>query len=225
MTRRTDHDQDALRDPLLSALLREAYADDPALAPAPGRTERIMRGVLTAHRSRREWGGWSLIGWSFGATAMAAAVIAMMIMMAQPRQDIAEAIARDAHRIAVNPPPNRQTSGTTQLEDIAAPFNVVKPLPTQDVPVTPRTPDAPEKPMNNWQPTPRPAPASVPREQPVTVAASLYAAGTAAYASGEYEAAYEAYQDSYDTVPTPEAILSSGLVLQRLAQEALASEG
>jgi len=105
-----------------------------------------------------------------------------------------------------------------------------RPLPAPKQPDAPAlTPKIPERPHGEWVPepktpdAPRPTVPPTPDKQEVTVAAALYEAGAAAYRTGDYETAYQAFQDSYDTVPTPEAALSTGNALMRMARDELAS--
>jgi hypothetical protein len=55
-------------------------------------------------------------------------------------------------------------------------------------------------------------------------AAALYSAGTVATAVGDHHGAYEAYKASYETMPTPDALLASGDALYRLAQDTLSDD-
>lgn len=232
MSRDTNPERE-LRDPALTALLRETYAEDPALEPAPGRGERIMRAVLATERRRAGVPPfWAAFGWGASATA-AAAVIAVLLLGGMPsRQNAPIATNTDNNpHVTVADQPKETQPGKTLVED-----NVKEFLP--DTPQAP-TPQpnwrAPRPPLREvlprpWQekparPLPRtnPAPATTPAGGQTEVAAALYDVATIAYNAGDYETAYEAYQDSYAAVPTPDAILASGRTLMRLSQDELAA--
>jgi|GEM_PF-2113396 len=213
-------DERELRDPALVTLLRESYRDDPALDPAPGRTERIMRAVMATAPRRQAHPFWASLAWGFGAAAMAILLLGLIIGFGRPGEKI-------VHR---GPDPlikPEQQKPDFKLPDIDQVANGTQPpRPKQAV-----IPDLAPKPEEK-EPEPWPAPARqeepvtvppAPDQQEVVVAAALYEAGAAAYSTGDYESAYQAFQESYDTVPTPDAALSTGNALIRMAREELAS--
>jgi hypothetical protein len=224
MTRRTDIDERELRDPALAALLQETFRDDPALAPAPGRTERIMRAVLAPGKRRQAHPFWASLAWGFGATATAALLLALIIGLGKPGEQMVEQRPIQSNR------PQEQAPIFTvpSTDDIAiVPDSTLLPPKQEAIPAPVPKPE--EKTPAPWTPPPgeqHEAPAMVPPapdQQEVIVASALYEAGATAYSTGDYETAYLAFQDSYDTVPTPEAALSTGNVLIRMAREELAS--
>ena len=227
MTRKNVEFECELRDPSLAALLREAYADDPALAPSPGRTERIMRAVKTTGR-RGVHAVWSSFAWGVGATAVAAVLVAFILGMSQPRgtqiatPDLPKpsVIVTDNSKQKPDSAPKVPTFATVPQEPLAPPdMTIAK---------TPKTPVEEKAPQAPWIDTPRDrqpdAPGNnMPDHEEVIVAAALYNVGKMAYQYGDYESAYAAFEDSYDTMPTPEAALGTGNVLVRMAQEQLAA--
>jgi len=222
MTRRTNIDERELRDPALAALLRDSYQDDPALEPAPGRTERIMRTVLASAPRRQAHPFWASLAWGFGAAAMAILLLALIIGFGQPGQKVVK------HEPV--PPIHRQPQAPKfdmpDIDEYADLDKTQLPQPARNV-IPEALPKPEEKPPTAWQPaSPRQEPVVVPPapdRQEVVVAAALYEAGATAYSTGDYESAYMAFQDSYDTVPTPEAALSTGNALMRMAREELAT--
>jgi len=226
MTRRFEAEDD-LRDPALTALLRNVYTNDPALAEAPGRTERIMRLVLSEGvRPVRRPSVWAPFAWACASVATAAAALTLILALATPGGMTGVlAYFRPA-------PANIVAPDSTTPRVIAA-------HPDRSVP----TPIAihntlDEQPLSVWQmensaapALQKPAPQEPAKEQPTViehptfVAATLYSAGKAAQAVGDTETAYEAYKASYETVPTPDALLASGDALYKMAQESLDSEG
>jgi len=220
-------DERELRDPALAALLQETFRDDPALAPAPGRTERIMRAVLVAGPRRQPHPFWASLAWGFGATAVAALLLVLIVGLGKPTQ-----VADNDRKPA--PPslrPDRQQQhpmvSLRQIEKFADGTANSTPLPRPKQEPIPQVLRPKEKAPTVWEPAPRDnTPVVVPPApdtQSVTVAAALYEAGNTAYQTGDYESAYQAFQDSYDTVPTPEAALSTGKALARMARQELAS--
>jgi hypothetical protein len=63
------------------------------------------------------------------------------------------------------------------------------------------------------------------KDHPEHIAAALYSAGVAAQSAGDNESALNAYQASYDTVPTPEALLASARILENMGEQTLSGEG
>jgi len=234
MTRRTSTEEREFRDPALAALLQETFQDDPALAPAPGRTERIMRAVLASEKRKPAAPFWASLIWGFGATAAAALIIALMlglggmwkpsgnpdqyangkgaVKQVQPKQDTPDFKIPKPDEIA-----NLAGIGNTPKQPTAT-------MPDPDLKVPERPHHDPTPPLPKAPVTPKSIVPPAPSKDEVVVAAALYQAGTTAYHTGDYETAYQAFQDSYDTVPTPEAALSSGKVLMDMAREELAPD-
>ncbi|MHB0939528.1 MAG: hypothetical protein ACYC6A_24295 [Armatimonadota bacterium] len=234
MTRRNSTEERELLDPALSALLQETFRDDPALEPAPGRTERIMRTVLAAEKRKPAAPFWASLVWGFGATATAALLLALLLGLGGMWKP-AEMAGVDRKPV-VTPDQKQQQAPVFKVDDIThiakgignpAPEPAHRNMPDPDLKfeerehrnnIVPRQePNVPQTPK-----TPVVPPA--PSKDEVVVAAVLYEAGTTAYHTGDYETAYQAFHDSYDTVPTPEAALSTGKVLLDLARQELAPE-
>lgn len=225
MPRTEKHDSE-LRDPLLSALLQEAYADDPAEEDAPGRTERIMRRLLSAG-VRPKPSPWFIWSWSAGLAAAAALIVVLMFGLLRAPKDT---IADNDHK---QPAPQV----THEQNAPNAPHLPPKPelaiVPPREQPRSNWHPRAPEQPMppRNMQEhviAKHPAIADVtdspfkpvePATSPTTVAAALYTTGTAAHAIGDYETAYEAYSASYETEPNPQTLLAASDALLHLDAE------
>lgn len=214
-----------LRDPALTQMLQDTFADDPALHEAPGRTERIMRAVL-AHRERRRAFNfnWAVsLGWSCGAV-VAAVLMVILILGGDPRQTISSLttptpVIHPTYEVAHEIPkaaPRRVSAAPAPLPEPVIAWKAPQPATSERNAVlhnvVTRTP----------APKPTPAPAT---DAHTDTAAALFAAGNAAYAAGDFENAYDAYQASYETIPTPEAILGTGQVLQELASRELSTEG
>lgn len=219
-----------LRDPSMAALLRDAYADDPALTPAPGRTERIMRAVKAQGRRGISM-IWASFAWGAGAMATAALLIALIMVMSKPdgsqiatgtssppknitnpgnigHRQIADGPKEDSHRVAAP-----SYAPTVKPDNHASEQNtaIIKQRQPKTIRQTPQPP-------RDTEPQVAPTPGS----DEVMVASALYNVGTTAYNYGDNETAYSAFQDSYDTMPTPEAALGTGNVLIRMANEELA---
>lgn len=213
-----------LRDPALTQLLQNTFAEDPALQEAPGRTERIMRTVLAHREHRRAINfGWAVsLGWSCGAVA-AASLMVVLILGGDPRQTVSSLtkpapIVQPTYDVAQQAPktaPRRHTAPVSLPEPVIA-WKAPQPIaPERDA--TPHV-------AVSHKPAPAPIIATK-TENHTDTAAALFAAGNAAYAAGDFENAYDAYQASYETIPTPEAILGTGQVLQELASRELSTEG
>jgi hypothetical protein len=211
---RTDRYTAELRDPALAALLRETYADDPALTEAPGRTERIMRQVQAAQRPAST--PWVIWGWASGAVAATVAMgLLALSLLGKPAPELA----------TVTPPP------------VSAP--VPAPMQATPLPLTPRVvARIPEPTPTPHITTPAPVPAprppvtvahapmpAAPAASTTTVAAALYTAGAAAHEVGDYEGAYEAYQASYETEPNPETLLAASEALLKMDGDDAQPEG
>lgn len=224
MTRRND-DEKALKDAGLSALLRDAYAGDPALEPAPGRTERIMRSVLASvppAKPARSAGFWSVFAWSSGALAAAALVVALIVGFGLKKNT--EMFANNTKPHSNVQPKEQPPISLPRLKDIAQQPNGPTPEPNPQREQQWQTPQPRrEQQPRNWR---NEQPAARERETPpsseqVMVASALYSVGKDAYNSGEYETAYQAFRGSYDAAPTPDALLNAGNVLIRMAQDEL----
>ncbi len=219
--RRTDTFEQELRDPELAALLREVYADDPALDESTGRTERIMRRVLTTgvRPAPAPWLAW---GWATGLAA-AAAVVVMLLLGALngPKTDL----VKDDQPASA---PKEQV-----VPQRAAPLLADQPLPaprdTVKAPVEqPRRAWLRPNPPKQHEPAPEPpvlAADPAPPTEPTVVAAALYTAGSAAQTVGDYEMAYEAYSASYETMPNPETLLAASDALLLMARDTTGSGG
>ncbi len=218
-----------LADPELSALLAASFAETPAMADAPGRVKRIMRRILVVG-GRWSVSRWSPFGWAAGATATLAMLLLLIVSRfgALPTGPV---VARYPRSNA--PTPVATTAGLPQAP---GPEPVISPAP-ETRPVIAAVPSAPRHPAHRRILAPRPpdmagmtaspatehsAPFSESRR--VQVAAALYSTGAAAHVIGDYETAYQAYQASYEALPTPEALQASSQALQEMAQEALNSE-
>lgn len=228
-----------LRDPDLAMLLRDAYADDPALKEAPGRSERIMRTVLASGvRSAPRGFRWAPLAWATGSLATAAAALALMFMFMEPfghHQAPAGPVANHSGpsipRVADNLPtvPDKKNTGDTpappKVDNKQTTVWIAdKPQPptNQERQVPPH--QQPQPPINDNELTvaknPE-TPSAAPHEDATQVAAALYDAGSAAYAAGDYESAYNAYKASYDITPTPDTLLATGRALEQLANDEL----
>lgn len=218
-----------LKDPMLSALLREALSDDPVLHDAPGRTDRIMRKVMASGVRPVRRFGWAPLGWAAGSFATAIAALYLLFTLAHlPLPTVAPQSVPPTVADNVTPVPS------APMTDNFAPNLPVVPVVTPRVPSgTPEVPRTSERARRTW-PTPiqrpdvtiaRDIPPSV---QPATTAESqaqvvsaLNSAGATASDLGDYATAYHAYAASYDVTPTPDALLASGTALQLLAEEAM----
>lgn len=223
--------EEELTDPALTALLQDTFAHDPSLADAPGRTERIMRFVLSAPRPT-PWVGWSLLGWTAGATATAAALLLLMFHATQLPLIESPTFATAPAQVAI-PTAVPATKSPEQSLDIAArlPQPAVRnesawewKSPTTTVAVHPSSPWMKPDEINT-PPETLDGRVDVAEDTTVRTASALNSAGSAAYAAGDYETAYQAYAESYETLPTPDTILHTGQALQRLAQDELTPEG
>lgn len=233
MTQRTHTEERELRDPTLTALLQEAFRDDPALEPAPGRTERIMRTVLAAERRKPAAPFWSSLFWGAGATATAGLLLALMLGLGGMwKPDSRDVVKVDDPQ---KPVQQKQVAPPVKVEDVASLVNGASgKTPSQSARSTPQDPELTFTEREHRQVVPQPqqtveeTPTSVippaPSQEEVIVATALYKAGDTAYHTGDYEAAYQAFQDSYDAVPTPEAALSTSKVLLDMARQELDSE-
>lgn len=225
MNRRHDKYERELRDPALSAALKNTFANDPALAEAPGRTERIMRMVLAAEKKPvRRPSFLAPLAWAAAAAATAVFVVALAIGATRlPSSWNNSPLVADGS--------SKTTSPQTVAKHHPAPQNKIATVPQDQVFYIPVV-----RPQEDWVPQERPETPKQSKhpltpknsektpEQPqnaVRVAAALYDAGSAAHAAGDLQSAYQAYQASYAAMPTANAILASSDVLGRMADEAL----
>lgn len=228
--KRGDQSRSSLRDPALSTLLHAAYDDQPALADSPGRTERIMRVVL-ASGVRPKSSPWVFLGWSSGAVATAAAVLMLALALGhRPPVPVPPGGARPPVIVA-HPLPSPSVKvaprqGASTLAKKSGTVTAAKQPPVLPAPDTSVVVRAPKR------VPPATTPSGTPRhENPVTepeaehVAVALYSAGTAAHDAGDYESSYIAFRDSYNAVPTPEALLASGEALLQLSDQSADSAG
>lgn len=218
----TDRYEDELKDPALTAMLRAAFADDPALAESPGRTERVMRRVL-ASGVRPVWqrARWAPFGWAFGSLATAAAVLVLLLrlMTQQAGQQVVK------HPVPPQPAPKLARKMPAPPDDI---------IPVK-APSIPATVEHPQVAWNNHHEAAPEITETVSEvrntavvadvDTPANTAATLYSAGTSASVAGDYETAFAAYQASYETSPSPEALLASAETLERMNQEYFTPEG
>lgn len=210
---------DDLRDSVLTDLLREAYTDDPALAEAPGRSDRIMRAVMASGVRPRF--SWAPLAWAAGTVATAAAAVVLAFSLQQPAR------LPDDNRVAAPAPHVEQTTQAAVPTDDPVVAAQPKPAPLPTVTEQPRPAWIAPRPTPKAVPAPPPTDATspAPADEPTYMAADLYAAASTAHAAGDYETAYAAYQASYEMVPTPDALLASAAMLQRMAEEETATNG
>jgi len=214
MKQHTKHHTQELRDPALSAMLKATFADDPALTEAPGRTERIMRQVLSSGiQPVRRPSNWAPLGWIFATTAAAVLVLVLSIGIIrlpsgwgpEMRNTIARLEQTKRDIPAINNVP--RATQPRQNPEFAENFPTVTANPPATQPL--------------WQPftlTPQPR---LDLSEMAHKANELYDVGLTAHASGNFSDAYKAYQASYDTMPTPNALLATSDVLGILADEEL----
>ncbi|HOF87610.1 MAG TPA: hypothetical protein PLZ36_05830 [Armatimonadota bacterium] len=214
---RTDTCEQELRDPTLAALLKDAFAEDPALEEAPGRTERIMRRVLTTgvRPAPAPWLAW---GWATGLAAAAAAVVLLLLgPLNGPKTDV-------VHTDPSAPAPQEQAApqqAPLLVEKITGPRATVT-APVEQPRRAWHQPEAPTAPPAAGTPDPASA---APDASPTVVAAALYTAGSAAQTVGDYETAYEAYSASYEALPNPETLLAASDALLLMARDTAGSGG
>lgn len=225
-----------LPDPTLTALLRQTYADDPALRESPGRADRIMRGILSGS------GRWTLPHWLTGALGTAAVAAAVLLIVLQPPKLAPIAVhpgtpSVPSTQTAVNPSvPTVPSAPHTQVVAVAP--DLTPPAPVAQPRIHPRrhhlrTPVLPaaviiaKAPLPETPPTVNagnPAAGANTDTNQMHVAGTLYATGATAHSVGDFETAYQAYQASYDTVPTPGALMASAQALEELAHETIAAD-
>jgi hypothetical protein len=248
---RDQQDYPELRDPQLSALLRKTFADDPALLAAPGRTERIMRRVLASgvRPTPRKW-SWAPFAWATGSLATTAVAALLIMTLARvPMRYGDQTISPSKMTLAVvatGPSTSGETPSAPEIANgVAPPLPAPPPVverptvcwqrpaahprirytaPTDAVTVaslasTPTSPEAIAQ-TSPASPTQETTPAATTENQ-TQVASALYDAGTAADTAGDYADAYQAYQASYEMLPMPDALLSSGKALEHLGDQAL----
>jgi len=225
-----------LADPQLSSLLRASFADDPALAEVPGRTQHVMRRILPV-AGRWVWPSWAFMGWATGSAMAVAAVLLMMLGANPALGPVAKAPIPSATPVIPAPvkpvtqpvapvtPVAVVASTPVALKAVPAPAkHIIAHLPAPATVPAPRVRDHHRTPKAPEQRHPAP-PQLADSANPVRIAATLYTTGRAAHVIGDYETAYEAYQASYDTLPTPEALLATSQVMEEIAQQTIASNG
>ena len=191
-----------LRDAQLSALLREAFADAPALAESPGRTDHIMRKILSAGvmpmRRRLPWG--LALAWASGGLALAGATLLLTVALLR-------APANHGTLVASNPSGTPQT--TTVQPPVNPPVTPPAPTPVSDVaqhhvssPVGTRVAHGTSE-RHQRMAAANVLPATTDTDDDaVKVAAALCETGSTAYSTGDYQTAYDAYEAAYQTSPT-----------------------
>lgn len=223
-----------LRDAGLTALLRETYADDPALMESPGRSERIMRKILTACVQPKRVFRWAPFAWAAGAVATAGVAVALALGGFHLGDGTNKGPVVELPKNKVVTPDVVKDEKAPTPVPVRAPEYAVNP---PDVPPTPapevkRPQPAPRTPQAPRTKVPAPAPvqapievATKPEQSPVQIASALYTAGDAAQAAGDYESAYQAYDAAYQMNPTPDALLASAEALLAIGKATLDSEG
>lgn len=211
-----------LRDTQLSALLREALADDPALAASPGRAEHIMRkilavGVMPVRRSPR----WGALAWASGWLAAATAALALVLTLGPqfaPAGNAPEDAQQSAHAPAqlLTPSVPLPAIPATRNKENQPPEMPWYAQPSDEGQQNALADAAPRTDM----PYPR-QPSISETAHPVTVASALSETGSTAYATGDYQTAYDAYEASYVAEPTPHALMGSAIALEQLSTQAL----
>lgn len=225
---RSERYTEELRDPALSALLREALDDDAALLAAPGRTDRVMRKVLASGIRPPRRFSLAPLAWGAGAFAAAAAAVLLLFTVARLPLPVMPSAPSAPSLVTMPAPPNGRHPAVPptrpRIEDIAvAPAPVVIEHPrTAWTPVA-APPHQPGAGPRDRRPADRSTSNPAVAEGRLKVAASLIDAGKAALDAGDYETAYHAYQASYEVSPTPDALLASGAALEQLTEEALDS--
>ncbi len=205
-----------LHDPQLAALLREALADDPALAASPGRTNHIMRKVLSSGVvPARRYLPWGTFAWATTGLATMAAVflVAVGLLHLQPNHQ---------RQIAKIPQTTAALTGATSPNT---------PLPTTSQPDIPwlRLQIDTSVDISSGHDIPaqspllanEPADVTVADATPVKIAIALGETGSMAYANGDYQDAYDAYEASYTATPTPHALMGSAKALEQLSDQSL----
>lgn len=204
------HNQISLKDPALSALLRDALSHDKALSDAPGRTDRIMRKVMAvAMRPTAQPRRWNLFAWVGGSFATAAIVVALTINLAlytMPKPMMPP--GGDHTAITIKPTNEREIPGSRPSNEKPRTIATTPPAKENTVPET-----------SGLQLTPKTTNVPVESDSPVQVANALYDAGTAASYAGDYQTAYSAYEASYKINQSPDALIASGNALEELVKE------
>ncbi|HEX2948102.1 MAG TPA: hypothetical protein VHV83_00790 [Armatimonadota bacterium] len=243
---RSDQYREELRDPVLSALLHEAFENEADELTSPGRSERIMRkvlasGVYSAPR-RSRWSPWV---WATGSLATTAAAVVILLgtlhsPLLQQGQNVDTAAPKVAEQTMPAAVPLKESSTPRHM---AVTYVKEKPAESWTETTQPRQKVShqnqilPRKNAGIAQgisiphdgeiakvPTVKPN-AETPAASTHQVAAALYNAGSAAHAVGDYATAYSAYQASYELEPTPDALLASGTALEHIANDELSADG
>lgn len=227
MRQDTERDARALRDPALTAILKTTFADDPALAESPGRTERIMRLVLAAGAPPvRRRVNWAPLGWICAAAGAATLVMALAIglvrLPAGWGPEMQNTVATAEHATATTP--TAPLAPSTASPDVSGVNIAANPSPAVLVPKQEiAAPSADWQPLNGAT-APEHNPAQEQEQEQLEMADSLYDAGATAHAAGDLQTAYDAYQASYDANPTVHALMAASETLGNLADDELADD-
>ena len=205
MIRNNQQLNDELRDPMLSALLREAYADDPALAPAPGRSDRIMRKIMTSGVRPAPHYRWTPFAWAGGALATAALLLLLLLGGGKPDRDAIVHLPKDKAPIAIPVVPPDMEPGIASNHPAPVPEKV--PAVRSQAPRQPRLPRLPRQEQ------------VAVRSNDTTVAAAYLAMAESATQMGDHEAAYEMYNAAYEVEPSSVTLMASANALERQANE------
>lgn len=199
---------DNLTDPMLSALLQEAFADDPALTSSPGRTDRIMRKIMSTGVRPVSRPRWTPFAWAAGACATAA-VLLMLFSGGKEK----------AQNVVVNPP-----APIVEKEPLPEPPEETVAVVPKEIPVTVPT-------VGKEKAVPKRVPTKYPRIegksgynklQPREVAKAYLAMADGANEMGDYATAYEAYNAAYKVEPSSITLMASANALERMVNETAA---
>ena len=217
-----DRYREELRDEQLSAMLREALADDPALSASAGRTNHIMRKILASGvmpiRRRLPWG--VTLAWATGGLALAAVALLLTFTLLRFPAGNDMRLAKGLPAVTTPdtwPPANPPATRSGQLDVTRPDHQYVKARGGN------RTPhEATEADNTAHQPTAITDTHSAEGDVDAgKVAAALCETGSTAYATGDYQTAYEAYQTAYQTAPTQNALMGSAKALEQLSDKTL----
>lgn len=198
---------DNLADPLLSALLREAFADDPELAPSPGRHDRIMRKIMSSGVRPVTRPRWTPFAWVAGACAAAALLLLLLgggkeeqpNVVINPKPAVQEEIIPEAPKNSIALTPDNA--------------NTVVPTPAKKLPV---------RIVKNHQHT-IVRDIAVKRDVKTHEMAHAYLAiADSAVQMGDYATAYDAYNAAYKVEPSSVTLMASANALERMVEETAA---
>lgn len=215
LEKRYERYHEELRDPRLAALLRDALADDPALAASPGRTNHIMRKVLASGVMPVRRGlPWGVMAWSTSGLATAAALLILAFggLHLSARHPRAVVAIHPQTGVSV-------TQKNTSANSVSSPSDFSWFTHDTDTTIA-------QYPAGDAQQQPslladEPADTTPTDAAPVQVAIALGETGSTAYATGDYQMAYEAYEASYAAAPTPHALMGSAKALEQLSDQSL----